>query len=490
MKVYAMYLPQFHRIPENDEWWGEGFTEWTAVKNAKSLFEGHNQPRIPLNEYYYDLMDKKTMEWQTQLMHKYGIDGMCFYHYWFKGGKRVLEKPAENLLQWDDVDMPFCFCWANESWTRTWKGLSNTNTWSSEYKGRDHSSKYLLEQSYGKEDDWKEHFCYLLPFFLDKRYIRIDDKPVFIFYQASFVDCLEEMIAYWDKLAKEHDLKGIFIIVSNTKGLNYGCADGILDFQPSSCLNYSSRDSIEGISVFSYDEIWSNILTEQKLSEKFFRCGIVSFDTTPRKGKYGVVMQGVTANKFEKYFTKLLAKANEEKSEIVFLTAWNEWGEGNYLEPDVDNQFNYLEAVKNAKNNYEIYSNAGDYSFSGRQIYAKKMQCYFDFMDRWMTFREEGKSISQNLEKKSIKKIYIYGYGAIGRHLEAELKNSNIEICGIIDKRNLSLSDYKVFLPSEKLSKADAIIITPFFYIESIIDDLNIVNPQIAKISITELILY
>ena len=114
MKVIAMYLPQFHRLRENDEWWGEGFTEWTAVKAAEPLFEGHDQPRVPLNENYYDLLDKKTMEWQSELMKKYSVYGMCFYHYWFKDGRRILEKPAENLLNWNNVDMPFCFSWANE----------------------------------------------------------------------------------------------------------------------------------------------------------------------------------------------------------------------------------------------------------------------------------------------------------------------------------------------------------------------------------------
>ena len=125
LRALAMYLPQFHRVPENDAWWGEGFTEWTAVKKAVPLFEGHEQPRTPLNSNYYDLMDKGTMEWQADLAKKYGIDGFCFYHYWFRDGRRILEKPAENLLQWKDIDMPFCFCWDPVSWARTWTKLGN-----------------------------------------------------------------------------------------------------------------------------------------------------------------------------------------------------------------------------------------------------------------------------------------------------------------------------------------------------------------------------
>lgn len=123
MKIFTMYLPQFHRTLENDAWWGEGFTDWVSTKNVAPLFSGHVQPRIPLNSNYYDLTEKETMKWQAELMHQYGIDGMCIYHYWFKDGRKVLEKPAENLLKWKDIDMPFCFYWANESWARSWSNV-------------------------------------------------------------------------------------------------------------------------------------------------------------------------------------------------------------------------------------------------------------------------------------------------------------------------------------------------------------------------------
>ena len=160
-KIISMYLPQFHRVKENDEWWGEGFTEWTAVKQADSLFDGHYQPRIPLNGNYYDLLDKETMQWQADLMKKYGIDGQCIYHYWFKEGRQILEKPAQNLLKWTDIDMPFCFCWANESWARTWSGLKNTNAWSAKQEPKkqgDHNG-LLLEQYYGTEECLKYNHC-------------------------------------------------------------------------------------------------------------------------------------------------------------------------------------------------------------------------------------------------------------------------------------------------------------------------------------------
>ena len=160
MKIISFYLPQFHSIPENDKWWGKGFTEWVNVKKAKPLFNGHNQPHIPLNYNYYNLLDKKTLEWQVNLANKYGVYGFCFYHYWFNG-KKLLEKPVEDFLNRKELNIHFCLCWANESWTNTW---ANGN------------SKIIMEQKYGTKKDWKMHYEYLSTFFKDKRYISNNNK--------------------------------------------------------------------------------------------------------------------------------------------------------------------------------------------------------------------------------------------------------------------------------------------------------------------------
>lgn len=136
IRTIAMYLPQFHCIPENDAWWGKGFTEWSTVKAAKPLYESHGQPRIPLNQNYYNLLEKETMLWQAELMHQYGIDGLCFYHYYFKNGKKILEKPAENLLCWKDVNIPFCFCWDSASWARTWSNVGG-NSWADTFEKKE-----------------------------------------------------------------------------------------------------------------------------------------------------------------------------------------------------------------------------------------------------------------------------------------------------------------------------------------------------------------
>ena len=195
MNVVAFYLPQFHAIPENDEWWGEGFTEWTNMKKAKPLFEGHNQPRVPFGENYYNLLDSKTLRWQVDLANKYGIGGFCFYHYWFDG-HMLLEKPVEMFLADKSLELPFCICWANEHWTNQWVSGEN---------------KVLIEQRYGGEAEWREHFEYLLPYFKDNRYIRVDGKPLIVLYRPEIVDCLPEMLACWRKLAVENGLGGLTI---------------------------------------------------------------------------------------------------------------------------------------------------------------------------------------------------------------------------------------------------------------------------------------
>ena len=159
-KIIAFYLPQFHRIPENDKWWGEGFTEWTNTKSSKPLFKGHDQPKEPLNDNYYNLLDKDTRKWQGELAKKYGIYAFCYYHYWFNG-KLLLQKPIEKMLNQNEPNLPFCMCWANEPWSRSWDGREK---------------EVIMPQAYGEKKQWKKHFDYLLPFFKDTRYIKVGNK--------------------------------------------------------------------------------------------------------------------------------------------------------------------------------------------------------------------------------------------------------------------------------------------------------------------------
>ena len=192
MKIIAFYLPQFHNIPENDEWWGDGFTEWVNVKKAKPLYAGHVQPKEPLDDNYYDLTDDKVKVWQSQLAKKYGVYGFCYYHYWFNG-KLLLEKPMEQMLANPEVDTPFCICWANEAWTKAW--VNSTQT--------------LIPQKYGEKKEWKDHFDYMLKFFKDDRYIKCDGKPLLVIYKPELIECGNEMIDYFQELAKEAGFPGI-----------------------------------------------------------------------------------------------------------------------------------------------------------------------------------------------------------------------------------------------------------------------------------------
>ena len=368
IKVLAMYLPQFHQIPENNEWWGEGFTDWIAAKSAFPLFEGHVQPKRPLNGNYYNLLEKSTMLQQSKLMQEYKVDGLCFYHYYFKEGRKILEKPAENLLEWKDIDMPYCFCWANESWARTWSNIRNKNSWIAKFEkreiGNSHEKDILLEQKYGREDDWREHFEYLLPFFRDERYIKIDGAPVFLIYKPDEIYCLCQMLSYWRKLAKEYKLPGIYFIGANIAESRRNL-DAILFHAPTMYVKYGKRNIVphdmNGVKVYPYDELWHNILDAESIEGcKTFFGGLANCDGTPRHGKNGFVIGDFSIEKFESYFYQLVKKNIIKGNEFVFLNAWNEWGEGAYLEPDEEYGFRYLEAIRNAKDKAEKEMLNGD----------------------------------------------------------------------------------------------------------------------------------
>lgn len=195
-QIVAFHLPQFHTFPENDEWWGKGFTEWVNVKNAKPLYKGHNQPRVPLNNNYYDLSKIENMVAQMDLAREYGIHAFCYYHYWFDG-KLLLHKPLEAIRDYQGVKLNYFLCWANEPWARTWDG---------------HETDVLMPQRYGDRPEWERHFEYLLSFFKDQYYEKIDNKPVLVLYRCTSIPKCEEMIACWNQLCKQNGFDGIYII--------------------------------------------------------------------------------------------------------------------------------------------------------------------------------------------------------------------------------------------------------------------------------------
>lgn len=476
IRTLTMYLPQFHRTPENDAWWGEGFTEWTAVRAACPLYEGHVQPRKPMNGYYYNLLEKETMQKQVEWMKQYGIDGQCFYHYYFKDGRKILEKPAENLLEWSDVDMPFCFCWANTTWARTWSNIGG-NTWADQFENDKKGSSedgVLLSQKYGREKEWKQHFEYLLPFFRDKRYIKVGDRPVFLATWVDNIPCLQQMVEYWRTLADRAGIGNIFFI---GMGANYAVPnmDALLIGGPHSFWNLGKP--VDGIFRPEYDDIWEQTLAAEAIDGcKTYIGGSVDYDDTGRRGRHGgIVVNGFTIEKFY-YGMKELYKRNIiEGNEFVFINAWNEWGEGMYLEPDERYGFEALRAVQRAKEDalLELKENklfakrkSADLEVGyHKKGYRKAIECFSD----WMRLREKKIEVADYLVQNGVKNVAIYGYGQLGKHLVAELEHSNIKVAYIID-RNVRLNHlkYEIRQPDEDLPEVDAVIVTPVDEFENI----------------------
>ena len=376
MKIIAFYLPQFHAIPENDEWWGKGFTEWVNVKKAEPLFKGHQQPVIPLNNNYYNLLDRDTISWQISLAKKYGIYGFCFYHYWFDG-HMLLQKPMEIMKDDKELNIPYCICWANENWTNAWKADGDVKT--------------LIQQTYGGKEEWARHFNYLLQFFKDSNYIIEDNKPLFVIYRPEIIPHLNEMMDCWDNLAKENGFDGMVFAYQQ---LSYHLIEGRdesrfkynIEYQPSYArydvqANQESKagrfffslrtkireiilmiDKVMGtnlnsliargkLQIENYDDLCRQIINRRPDSEKAIPGMFVGWDNTPRRKEGGRVCLGSTPEKFEYYLSQQINNAqNNYHKDMIFVFAWNEWAEGGYLEPDEYNKYGYLEAIKNALN--------------------------------------------------------------------------------------------------------------------------------------------
>lgn len=355
LKYIAFYLPQFHQVIENDNWWGEGFTEWVNVQKAQKLSIDHYQPREPLNDNYYNLLETSTLSWQADLAKEYNIFGFCFYHYWFEGGKKLLEKPAELLLKNVQIRMNFCFSWANEPWTRSWDGKNG---------------EIIMNQDYGEQTEWKQHFDYVLPFFLDERYIKIDHKPVFVIYKPDSFDKIEEMISYWNELAISNGFEGIYF-VRTLRSRDFNGNDTVysaaVEFEPAYTnynLKFSERLKRKAFSSlprlvksnrfvnlpYDYKKVVQNSLEKKPLRNLKTIPGIfVNWDNTPRKNENGIYFSNFSLNTFSDYvYQKSLIAQQDYHSEYLFINAWNEWAEGTYLEPDKKYGYGYLEAVRNA----------------------------------------------------------------------------------------------------------------------------------------------
>ena len=370
LNLIAFYLPQFHSIPENDEAYGKGFTEWTNTKKALPLFEDHYQPKVPLNENYYNLLDKGVMEQQSNMAQDYGVYGFCYYHYWFKDGKKLLEKPIENMLEDSSITIPFCLSWANENWSKRWDGGNQ---------------EIIMEQDYGTQDDWRKHLEYLVPFFKDSRYITINNKPLFLIYKPEQIPNLKKMIRFFRNEIKKYGFQDLYILVQFPyyyfNGNRRGLFDGFIEFEPQFIRNYEKErqkgavqrnirrilyflhlDSVvskiqenrksrsgseeSSLSIRDYDKDWTTILKRKKVKKELVAGAFVDWDNTARN-RNGLLYKGADPRKFGRYMLMLMRKVKKEYNiPIIFINAWNEWAEGAYLEPDEKNKYGYLEALK------------------------------------------------------------------------------------------------------------------------------------------------
>ena len=358
-RIIAMYLPQYHPIPLNDEWWGKGFTEWTNVASAKPLFRGHYQPRIPADLGFYDLRLAETREAQANMAKEAGVEGFMYWHYWFGKGKQLLERPFREVLESGRPDFPFCLGWANHSWSK--------KTWKAKNKGK--TTGNVVKQTY-VPDEYKDHFEDVLPAFLDPRYIKVDGKPFFLIYNVLDIPNLKEFIDCWQSLALQNGLKGIHF-VGNVMGhvaeqrKDEIIASGV-DAVVLSNLFYGEINSIGTIATYwqkfkttilkmgperyRYDRFIKAVHNEYEYRENIYPVVYPQLDRTPRAGREAIILTGSNPELFKKYMedTLEIVKGKSEEHRIIIINAWNEWGEGNYLEPDLKFGNGYLEALKDA----------------------------------------------------------------------------------------------------------------------------------------------
>lgn len=354
MKILALYLPQFHETEDNNKWWGEGYTDWVAVKSAKPTSRCQRLPRIPLDERYYDLSEDNaaTWKWQAELAQKNHIYGFVIYHYWF-AGKKELQRPVEILLKHKEININYSLCWDCSSWQRTWYG---------------NEQEILIEQNYGDEKVWTKHFIDLLPFFQDTRYIKKDNKPVFHICRSIKINCLGEMREVWDKLAQQYGFDGIYLVTEN-QGQKIMHEDAKYNFEPTGIMSrvkgwYALYINVLGslnkhtnrLKMFVHNTRSSRrtlkYIENQTIQHNVFAGTFCGYDDSPRRQKKGLIFTPVIPMNFQNNLEILMRKSKEVDNEYVYINAWNEWGECAYLEPDVDYKYAYLQAVKNA---YETY---------------------------------------------------------------------------------------------------------------------------------------
>ena len=358
-KIIAYYLPQYHPFKENNEWWGNGFTEWTNVGKAKPLFKGHDQPKVPADLGYYDLRYAPIREEQVKLAKEAGIEGFMYWHYWFGNGKRLMETVFDEVLETGKPDFPFCLGWANHSWY-----AKNWNT--SSTKGAD---KLLIEQKYFGIEDYRMHYEYCIKAFKDERYIKVNDAPVYLIFDVNTLPI--DFINNWNNWAKEDGFKnGIYFIatISSNKYDNFANIDlwikkgysAVVVQRIDDIFKKNFKNKVYSVIVreirralkyparyVKYEDVINYLVNPiQEIREDCIPVIIPNYDHSPRSKYQAYVMDGVTPKLFEKHVSQIFELIKRKENKLVFLRSWNEWGEGNYLEPDIVNGKKYIESLK------------------------------------------------------------------------------------------------------------------------------------------------
>ncbi len=363
-RFIALYLPQFHRIPENDLWWGNGFTEWTNTAKARPLFKKHEQPHIPADFGFYDLRYPEIKELQAALAREAGIEGFCYYHYWFGDGKMLLEKPFNQVLETGKPDYPFCLAWANHSWFK--------KAWNPDAEGK---NIMLIEQTYPGDKDYIAHFNYLLPAFKDRRYIRVNGKLFFIIYDPIGFKDVKHFIELWRELAKTNGLNDFYFVATDADSRNKDAclAKGFDAIHNVDLLNiHHNLSTVKKVwlminskwfhrpRVFEYKDAIKYMVIDDCRDRQVIPVIGPNWDHTPRSGYFGTVLK----NPDPKYFKEItkrainIVKDKPKEEQIIIIKSWNEWGEGNYMEPDIKYGRRYVEVLKEAISEFEENGNS------------------------------------------------------------------------------------------------------------------------------------
>ena len=357
MNIIAYYLPQYYPFRENNEWWGEGFTEWTNVGKAKPLYCGHDQPKVPADLGYYDLRMAEVKEKQVALARQAGVTAFCYWHYWFGEGRVLLDTPLRQVLDTGKPDFPFCLGWANETWmAKVWNPDGTTN------------GKVLMEQKYPGDADIEAHFQYIRRAISDKRYLRIDDKPVFVIYKPLLHPHVEHIMALFTKLVKAAGIADGFFFIGHTVDSADITIIHLLGFDAVNIVRYGEHRFNPKVTkripwaLFKYKILKRPLVLNYKFISRYFidehvdtneyvfPTLIPNWDHTPRSGRRGYVFHRPTPELFQRHAEQALRVVGHKSPshQVLFVKSWNEWGEGNYMEPDLSYGKGYIQALARA----------------------------------------------------------------------------------------------------------------------------------------------